>query len=291
MSIYALFLSLIIFLLLVILLREHARTAGTPRAPTLEGALDALVGSGVLPGGVVEILRYMALRRRRDRYPAWMITLHAVIQCSAGTFTSSLGSVVTRRWEKTDIKSLMESLLDLFPTPQAITGRLRRERLEDVRRATRELLRRQWSRAGNMKGKLDLIIDRTQKQVWPKTRKGRRRETMRWVVEKGREKHLCLSTLMVTNGDANLFLGVEPVTPLRNRPLDEVQREVGYAVRLGIRIRYVLLDRGYEDRKIRRYLAAQMRAGRIDGFVQPAVKNTTVKRHIIRCALSGRSTL
>jgi len=70
-----------------------------------------------------------------------------------------------------------------------------------------------------------------------------------------------------------------------------VKRWIRYAVRLGIRIRYLLLDRGYEDRKIRRYLAAQMRAGRIDGFVQPAVKNTTVKRHIIRCALSGRSTL
>ena len=69
MSIDTLFLSLIIFLLLMILLREHARTAGTPRAPTLEGALDALVGSGVLPGGVAEILRYTALRRRRDRYP------------------------------------------------------------------------------------------------------------------------------------------------------------------------------------------------------------------------------
>ena len=69
MSIDTLFLSLIIFLLLVILLREHARTAGTPRAPTLEGALDALVGSGVLPGGVVEILRYMALRRRRGQVP------------------------------------------------------------------------------------------------------------------------------------------------------------------------------------------------------------------------------
>ena len=121
MSIDTLFLSLIIFLLLVILLREHARTAGTPRAPTLEGALDALVGSGVLPGGVAEILRYTALGRRRDRYPAWMITLHAVIQCSAGTFTSSLGSAVTRRWEKTNMKSLMESLLDPFPTPQAVT--------------------------------------------------------------------------------------------------------------------------------------------------------------------------
>ncbi|MEX2704083.1 MAG: hypothetical protein Q6352_002295 [Candidatus Freyrarchaeum guaymaensis] len=70
-----------------------------------------------------------------------------------------------------------------------------------------------------------------------------------------------------------------------------MKRWIRYAVRLGIRIRYLLLDRGYEDRKIRRYLAAQMRAGRIDGFVQPAVKNTTVKRHIIRCALSGRSTL
>jgi len=69
MSIDTLFLSLIIFLLLMILLREHARTAGTPRAPTLEGALDALAGSGVLPGGVAEILRYTALRRRRDRYP------------------------------------------------------------------------------------------------------------------------------------------------------------------------------------------------------------------------------
>nr|MDO8090888.1 hypothetical protein [Candidatus Sigynarchaeota archaeon] len=92
MSIDTLFLSLIIFLFLMILLREHARTAGTPRAPTLEGALDALVGSGVLPGGVAEILRYTALRRRRDRYPAWMITLHTVIQCSAGTFTSSLRS-------------------------------------------------------------------------------------------------------------------------------------------------------------------------------------------------------
>ena len=95
MSIDTLLLGLILFLLVLILLREHARTAGTPRAPTLEGALDALVGSGVLPGGVVEILRYMALRRRRDRYPAWMITLHAVIQCSAGTFTSSLRSAVS----------------------------------------------------------------------------------------------------------------------------------------------------------------------------------------------------
>ncbi len=27
-----------------------------------------------------------------------------------------------------------------------------------------------------------------------------------------------------------------------------------------------------------------MRAGRIDGFVQPAVKNPTVKRHTVRCA-------
>ncbi|MEX2705352.1 MAG: hypothetical protein Q6352_008840 [Candidatus Freyrarchaeum guaymaensis] len=62
---------------------------------------------------------------------------------------------MTRRWEKTDMKSLMESLLDPFPTPQAVTWRLRRERPEDVRRATRELFRRQWSRAGNMKGKLD----------------------------------------------------------------------------------------------------------------------------------------
>ncbi|MEX2704921.1 MAG: hypothetical protein Q6352_006645 [Candidatus Freyrarchaeum guaymaensis] len=62
---------------------------------------------------------------------------------------------MTRRWEKTDMKSLMESLLDLFPTPQAITRRLRRERPEDIRGATRELLRRQWSRAGNTKGKLD----------------------------------------------------------------------------------------------------------------------------------------
>ena len=291
MSIDTLFLSLIIFLLLVILLLEHARTAGTPRAPTLEGALDALVGSGVLPGGVAEILRYMALRRRRDRYPAWIIALHTVIQCSAGTFTSSLRSAVTRRWEKTDMKSLMESLLDLFPTPQAVTWRLRRERPEDIRRATRELFRRQWSRAGNMKGKLDLIIDRTQKQVWPKTRKGRRRETMRWAVEKGREKHLCLSTIMVTNGDTNLFLGVEPVTPLRNSPLDEVKRWIRYAVRLGIKIRYLLIDRGFEGRETREYLAAQRRAGRIGGFVQPAVKNTTVKRHIVRCVLSGRSTL
>jgi len=56
MSIDTLFLSLIIFLFLMILLREHARTAGTPRAPTLEGALDALVGSGV------ESRRYCATR-------------------------------------------------------------------------------------------------------------------------------------------------------------------------------------------------------------------------------------
>ena len=110
-------------------------------------------------------------------------------------------------------------------------------------------------------------------------------------MEKGREKHLCLSTIMVTNGDTNLFLGVEPVTPLRNSPLDEVKRWIRYAVRLGIKIRYLLIDRGFEGRETREYLAAQMRAGRIDGFVQPAVKNPTVKRHIIRCALSGRSTL
>ncbi|MHA1364434.1 MAG: hypothetical protein ACTSP1_18235 [Candidatus Freyarchaeota archaeon] len=69
---------------------------------TLEKALTTPGGLGSCPA---EWWRYCATQSsggRGDRYPAWMIALHAVVQCSVGTFTSSLRSVVTRRWAKTD---------------------------------------------------------------------------------------------------------------------------------------------------------------------------------------------
>jgi len=96
---------------------------------------------------------------------------------------------------------------------------------------------------------------------------------------------------MVTNGDANLR-GVEPGTPLRNSP--HRRGEEGGRLRRPAGNQDTLRPprRGYEDRKIRRYLVAQMRAGRIGGFVQPVVKNTNVKRHISQVRpQSGRSTL
>ncbi|MEX2705351.1 MAG: hypothetical protein Q6352_008835 [Candidatus Freyrarchaeum guaymaensis] len=73
------------------------------------------------------------------------------------------------------------------------------------------------------------------------------------------------------------------MTPLRNSPhrrgeeVDPLRRPAGNQDTLP-----PPRDRGFEGRETREYLAAQMRAGRIGGFVQPAVKNTTVKRHTVR---------
>jgi len=68
----------------------------------------------------------------------------------------SLRSVVTRRWVKTDLGSLIESLVDILPTSQKATERVRRKHLEGIRRVTRESLRGQWSHARKTRnGSLD----------------------------------------------------------------------------------------------------------------------------------------
>ncbi|MHA1209195.1 MAG: hypothetical protein ACTSP1_16255 [Candidatus Freyarchaeota archaeon] len=134
----------------------------------------------------------------------------------------------------------MEDFLNLLPTSQAITSRIRREKLEDIRRAVMQLFTNQWEKHGRKAAKreVDIILDRTKKQVWPKTKKKRRKENMKkWMMMEGREKHLCLATLMATDGNLNLFLKIDPVTPLKNSPLDEVKRDLDYTLKLNIKAR------------------------------------------------------
>jgi hypothetical protein len=289
----------IIIFLLATLIITHRKKNSTPTIPPLgnlplEKALETMINAGFLPGGVAEVLRYLSLKRQKDKYPGWLISLHTTVQCASGTFTSTVRGAITSRWKKISLQKVVEDFLNLLPTSQTITGRIRREKLEDIRRAIRQLFASQWEKHGRkaMRGEVDIILDRTQKQVWPKTKKGRRKETMeKWVMAKGREKHLCLATLMATDGNLNLFLKIDPVTPLKNSPFDEVKRDLDYTLKLNIKVRYVLLDRGYGDGDIRIHLAEKTRRGKIGGFVQPAVKTTAVKRRILEAALKGQEIL
>ncbi|MBS7281592.1 MAG: hypothetical protein KIH09_17395, partial [Candidatus Freyarchaeota archaeon] len=290
--------GIIIFLLITLIILHGRKTPTTTTHPlgnlSLEKALETMINAGFLPGGVAEVLRYLSLKRQKDKYPGWLIALHTTVQCASGTFTSTLRGAITSRWKKTSLEKIVEDFLNLLPTPQAITSRIRGEDLEDIRRAVRQLFTNQWEKHGRKatKGEVDIILDRTKKQVWPKTKKGRRKETMKkWVMMEGREKHLCLATLMATDGNLNLFLKIEPVTPLKNSPLDEVKRDLDYTLKLNIKVRYVLLDRGYGDKNIRIHLAEKSKKGKIGGFIQPAVKTTTVKRKILEAAFKGQETL
>jgi len=289
----------IIIFLLITLIITHRRNPTTTTTNHLGGislnrALETMINAGFLPGGVAEVLRYLSLKRQRDKYPGWLIALHTTVQCASGTFTSTLKGAITSRWKKTSLEKIVEDFLNLLPTSQAITSRIRRERLEDMRRAVRQLFTNQWEKHGRKAAKreVDIILDRTKKQVWPKAKKKRRKENMKkWVMMEGRKKHLCLATLMATDGNLNLFLKIEPVTPLENSPLDEVKRDLNYTLKLNIKVRYVLLDRGYGDKKIRIHLAEKTKKGKIGGFVQPAVKTPTVKRKILEAAFKEQETL
>jgi len=77
-----------------------------------------------------------------------------------------------------------------------------------MRRAVRQLFTNQWEKHGRKaaKSEVDIILDRTKKQVWPKTKKKRRKENMKKRMMEGRKKHFCLATLMATDGNLNLFL-------------------------------------------------------------------------------------
>ena len=68
--------SIIIFLLITLII-THRRDPTTATTNYLGGislnrALETMINAGFLPGGVAEVLRYLSLKRQRDKYPGWL---------------------------------------------------------------------------------------------------------------------------------------------------------------------------------------------------------------------------
>ncbi|MBS7270592.1 MAG: hypothetical protein KIH10_17365, partial [Candidatus Freyarchaeota archaeon] len=81
--------DIIIFLLITLIILHGRKTPTTTTHPlgnlSLEKALETMINAGFLPGGVAEVLRYLSLKRQKDKYPGWLIALHTTVQCASGT--------------------------------------------------------------------------------------------------------------------------------------------------------------------------------------------------------------
>ncbi|MHA1209194.1 MAG: hypothetical protein ACTSRF_08195 [Candidatus Freyarchaeota archaeon] len=92
--------GIIIFLLITLVITHRRKPTTTttttnhqPQPPTtttnhlggisLSKALETMINAGFLPGGVAEVLRYLSLKRQRDKYPGWLIALHTTVQCAS----------------------------------------------------------------------------------------------------------------------------------------------------------------------------------------------------------------